>query len=463
MGALPTDIPAVPRNTYAKSGWSGLGDWLGTGIISNRLRQFRSFEDARIFVRGLDLKSQNEWSLFCKGKLPQKGILPRDIPSTPSRTYADSGWAGMGDWLGTQTVASSLRQFRPFGDARSFARRLGLKSITEWREFCKGNLLEKGARPSDIPTNPDKYYANVGWLGWSHWLATETIATRLRTYRPFEEARHFARGLGLKGLVEWKEFCKGSLPADIPASPNNVYAESGWAGLHDWLGTENVAKQLRAYQSFEAARTFACSLGLKNQGEWQDFCKGKRPEKGKLPQNISASPHKTYAKAGWAGWGDWLGTGNVAPWLRQYRQFEDARAFARSLGLKSYSEWRDFCKGNLPAKGTLPSDIPAVPRNTYADSGWAGNGDWLGTGNVAPRLRRFRPFKNARIFVRSLELEGQSEWFAFCKGKLPEKGTLPSDIPSYPYKTYADEGWAGMPDWLGTARTRVSKAPKRKT
>jgi hypothetical protein len=117
----------------------------------------------------------------------------------------------------------------------------------------------------------------------------------------------------------------------------------------------------------------------------------------------------------------------------------------------------------LPAKGTLPSDIPAVPRNTYADSGWAGNGDWLGTGNVAPRLRRFRPFKNARIFVRSLELEGQSEWFAFCKGKLPEKGTLPSDIPSYPYKTYADEGWAGMPDWLGTARTRVSKAPKRKT
>ena len=27
--------------------------------------------------------------------------LAKDIPTNPQRTYADKGWKGMGDWLGT--------------------------------------------------------------------------------------------------------------------------------------------------------------------------------------------------------------------------------------------------------------------------------------------------------------------------------------------------------------------------
>jgi predicted helicase len=42
-------------------------------------------------------------------------------------------------------------------------------------------------------------------------------------------------------------------------------------------------------------------------------------------------------------------------------------------------------------------------------------------------------------------------------------GRLPEDIPAAPWQTYADKGWSGMGDWLGTDHPRVSKSPKRKS
>ena len=120
----------------------------------------------------------------------------------------------------------------------------------------------------------------------------------------------------MKSGEEWGEYCKsGKKPADIPANPNYVYAETGWAGMGDWLGTGNRR----------------------------------------------------------GGWGDWLGTGTIAAQLRQYRSFKDARAFVRLLGLKSNTEWRDYCKS-----GKKPADIPNTPQVVYAKDGWAGIGDWLG-------------------------------------------------------------------------------------
>ncbi len=47
-------------------------------------REYLPFEEAREFVRGLDLKSQSEWRKFCKGEMPEKGSLPVDIPSKPA-------------------------------------------------------------------------------------------------------------------------------------------------------------------------------------------------------------------------------------------------------------------------------------------------------------------------------------------------------------------------------------------
>jgi predicted helicase len=88
-----------------------------------------------------------------------------------------------------------------------------------------------------------------------------------------------------------------------------------------------------------------------------------------------------------------------------WRPFEQAREFIHSLKLKSGNEWREFAKS-----GELPLDIPASPLKVYESSGWSGMGDWLGTGTIATRDRVFRPFAEARTYVLSLSLKGESEW-----------------------------------------------------
>jgi hypothetical protein len=92
---------------------------------------FRTFEQARAFVRNLSLKSYEEWNDYCAS-----GKKPPDIPSNASRVYADTGWAGIGDWLGTGRVANREREFLPLSEARAFVNGLGLKSGNEWRDFC---------------------------------------------------------------------------------------------------------------------------------------------------------------------------------------------------------------------------------------------------------------------------------------------------------------------------------------
>jgi len=455
-GALPSDIPATPERTYSGTGWEGYGDWLGTGTMAPRLRSYRSFQQARAFARGLKLTSNREWLAFCKGKLPKLGRLPSDIPACPNQTYADEGWKGMGDWLGTGRIADQLKKFRPFSKARSFARKLKLKKQSEWFAFTKGEMPHLGRLPADIPACPGKSYAEKGWTTWGDWLGTGRIAPWLRNYRPFREARLFARSLKLRNSSEWSAFCKGELrklgrlPEDIPATPLRVYAGKGWKGYGDWLGTGTLANQFRQYRPFINARAFARRLKLKGESEWRELRSGKLPEKGPLPSDIPANPNQTYAEKGWAGWGDWLGTGTVATRLRQYRPFTQARVFARKLKLKNKAEWFTFCKGRMPELGQLPKDIPATPDKTYASKGWNGFGDWLGTGTIAPRLRQYRPFPQAREFARKLKLNKGREWFAFCKGEMPKLGRLPPDVPANPNQTYADKGWQGMGDWLGT-------------
>ena len=163
-----------------------------------------------------------------------------------------------------------------------------------------------------------------------------------------------------------------------------------------------------------------------------------------------------YKNQGWVDWGDWLGTDTVATSLREYRTFEEAREFVRSLGLKSQLEWVKYHKGEMPEKGVKPEDIPAKPDHVYKDNGWCGWGDWLGTGRIAHQYREFRTFEEGREFTRSLRVRNVEEWYKYCNGKLQEKGVKPEDIPYHPDRIYKGKGWISWYDWLGTSRKHRS-------
>ena len=273
------------------------------------------------------------------------------------------------------------------------------------------------------------------------------------SWRPFEEARGFTRKLGLKNVAEWELYTQGKivrlgcLPADIPAYPTRVYGEKGWKGMGDWLGTGNVANFRKTFCSYKKARAFVHKLKLKGDAEWRAYCNGEIYKLKKRPADIPSNPNLAYANAGWKNMGDWLGTGTIASYLRKYRPFCRARAFARKLNLKNQNEWYAFTQGKMRLLGHLPADIPVNPGNAYKEKGWAGMGDFLGTTN---RRGGWRPFKIARGYARSLKLKNVIEWTEFCKGKMPSMGRRPTDIPAKPGRVYAQKGWKGYGDWLGT-------------
>ena len=346
--------------------------------------------------------------------------------------------------------------WRPFEEAREFVRGLGLKSSTEWRAFCKGEMPERGELPLDVPAAPSNVYANKGWESMGDWLGTGRIADQYKLYRPFEDARAFVRALRIKTTDEWRDFTKGqkvdgkNLPADIPSKPQRTYLGKGWISVGDWLGTGSLANTRRSFRPFRRARKFVHGLKLTRKEDWAAYCKGKINNKPSLPLDVPTAPARTYLGLGWKGFGDWLGTGRVATHDRKFRAFASARSYVHKLELKSQAEWFAYCNGDLPNKGQLPSDIPRNANRTYLHKGWKSLGDWLGTGIIATRDRRYRRFQSAREFARKLKLNSSTEWRAYCKGELPKLGKIPNDIPANPNCLYADNGWKGFGDWLGT-------------
>jgi superfamily II DNA or RNA helicase len=290
-----------------------------------------------------------------------------------------------------------------------------------------------------------------------YWDRTAALA-----WRPFVVAREFVRGLGMKSQLEWFQYAKGlhptlgKRPADIPSLPPGSYSTE-WVNWGAWLGTGTVASQLVRYRPFRKARAFARKLGLASKTEWERYVGSKITGKEPLPFDIPSNPANTYRTKGWSGWGDWLGTGRIANQSRQWRPFRQARRFARSLNLSSQGEWFQYVRSGRKGCPKRPADIPTGPANAYAEKGWSGWGDWLGTGRIANQSREFWPFRRAQAFVRRLKLKSGAEWIEYAAGRLKRKGVRPRQIPSNPNTVYASEGWVDIADWLGKKPYRDRK------
>ena len=112
--------------------------------------------------------------------------------------------------------------------------------------------------------------------------------------------------------------------------------------------------------------------------EFRARCGVRPPDPRHLPADIPHTPEFAYGRE-WKGWGDFLGASGTAPRGHAYRNFEDARAFARALGLRSAAEWKAWSRGARLDLGRRPPDIPSHPEQAYRDRGWRGVADFLGT------------------------------------------------------------------------------------
>lgn len=72
-----------------------------------------------------------------------------------------------------------------------------------------------------------------------------------KRWRDFEEAREFARSLGLGGYKEWRVWVKsGERPRDIPANPDQAQAyKDAWQGYGDTNGLPHAPRSPTCYCS----------------------------------------------------------------------------------------------------------------------------------------------------------------------------------------------------------------------
>jgi len=158
--ARPVDIPCFPQSFYRDQGWVSWDDWLGRQPGQSR---YRSYEEARAFVRSLGLAGQIAWKTWSK-----TSDRPPDIPVAAPVVYRDKGWVNWSDWLGTRHRRGGWRSFE---EARAFARTQGLTGRVAWKAWAKS-----GDCPADIPATPHGVYKNMGWAGWADWLGHDVNA-----------------------------------------------------------------------------------------------------------------------------------------------------------------------------------------------------------------------------------------------------------------------------------------------
>lgn len=94
----PDSLPVAVGEIYKNDGWSGFKDFLGykEPKKSNK-KNFKSYQEAKIFISKYKIKTNDEWRIFCKND-----NFPKSIPKSPDKVYARSGeWVSWRDFLQT--------------------------------------------------------------------------------------------------------------------------------------------------------------------------------------------------------------------------------------------------------------------------------------------------------------------------------------------------------------------------
>ncbi|MDA9862021.1 DEAD/DEAH box helicase family protein [Candidatus Pelagibacter sp.] len=428
-----------------KFGYILIPIFIPDGMDFSTAAEQQGFDDVATTVRALattDKRIVEYLRAISEGDTPPVGGSPVDgIRSVYNLTNVEAEEFNKSIQLKIWDKVAFVNR-RPFEEARAFVQKLNLKNRDQWNLYCKNKLEGFKEKPQDIPADPRRYYKGE-FKGMGDWLGTGRIAPG--SMRLFKEARAYVQKLNIKSQRDWFLYCHNKLkgfkekPQDIPVLASGVY-KNEWKGFDDWLGTGRGAPG--NMRSFSEARDFVQKLNLKNRKEWFKYTKNKLKGFKEKPKDIPTAPFVVY-KDEWKGIGDWLGTGKIAKNLLIYRSFKKSRTYVQKLNLKTYRQWNLYSQNKLKGFKEKPQDIPAGPYKTYKDE-FKGMSDWLGT------EINWRSFKEARAYVRKLNIKTQADWFLYCKNKLEGFKEKPQDIFTDP-RNYKDE-FKGMSDWLGNKK-----------
>ena len=241
-------------------------------------------------------------------------------------------------------------------EAKEIVRRKGIASGPEFRKQRKTD-----PELQQIPSHPNVFYKNEGWISWPAFLGTNRL-TRFNRFS-LAEAQETVRRKGIKTQKEFRERRKtDSELQQIPSAPNEAYQNKGWVSWSDYLGINGVIRVTKFNQlSFRKAKSLVRRKSIKTQKEFR-----KRRKTDPELQQIPSTPDKAYKDEGWVNWPDFLGTRKLS--------LAEAKTLMEKKGIKTKIEFWKQRKTDSKLQ-----QIPIAPDISYKNKGWVSWMDFLGT------------------------------------------------------------------------------------
>ena len=195
---------------------------------------WRPFDEARTFVRKLNLKNVSQWDLYCENNLEGFEKKPQNIPRNARSIYKDE-WKGNGDWLGTGTIAPQKKNYLNYEKAIKIIHPLKIPSMQEYRKKYEEGLISK-----NIPKIPRSTYLKKGkWVSDGHFLGNNSpIYKKAKNLANYQEAKKILKQMKITSQNKFRELLKkGKISNKIPSSPATFFLRRGqWKGWPDFLG-----------------------------------------------------------------------------------------------------------------------------------------------------------------------------------------------------------------------------------
>lgn len=289
----------------------------------------------------------------------------------------------------------SKLNWTPFNESRAFTNALGLKSVSEWRNYCVS-----GNKPFDIPSKPNNIYINE-WNGWNDWLGTENqnnweIAKKRFSYIEAKEfLKYNCNGL-INSMSKFNKWKNGKLkiqnipifPDKMPGNPINTYGRSNeWISNYDFFGKEVPLKkkfERTNYFEFEKIdyeelKNLIKNEGLNNRKEYQDW---HSKNNDTLKKKGKYAPVKCESYSEFEGWTIFLNSNHLPSISRslkgKWKNYTEAKKIVKRLNISKKDEWYEFINDNQNTQFLIQNKIPRNPSNVYKNKGWESWADWLG-------------------------------------------------------------------------------------
>jgi very-short-patch-repair endonuclease len=217
-------------NTKKRKCWISWEDFLSFSINERLENKYLDFKKAIEYVRGLNLKSQKEWNIWCKNN----NLSELKIPSNPNIVYKDKGWVSLSDWLNNTSYKNLTN--------------INYLSYKECKKYIKFNLpeiknrkywlnLDKSKLPIFIPKRPDHIYKKSGdWVNWETFLDSDiSPRSKSKLFLAYEEAKKYVQLLKFKDQYEYYNYLNKNNIKFLPKRPGKVYSKN-WKGYLEFLG-----------------------------------------------------------------------------------------------------------------------------------------------------------------------------------------------------------------------------------